>query len=788
MALIGRHEKEKTEFSERNGMISAVTDHSEREDSVRSCPLQEVHFSIFENSTYVGKRLIAKEHISIGSSCHADVVLDHQGVAGIHAFIDFESGRAFLKNKYPNNGLSLNGRSVKSSELNHRDVIEIGPFSLKVKLAASKAIDTENMKKSVVEKESEKVVRNPCKTPTIGDARYSLTLINEYDSKKSRRDAASRLAKIVNSNVDRIERFLKKSNGPLKRDLDAPAAARWQRVLDKAGFAYVIQLMDIDRYSVPLNHREVRRRHEDGLLPEMGYVIDRRKPKEPLLYEQLSIPQQTDDEDEDDLWETPFLLKSKLADVTIEGEAKHKMPTQLMIVKTIGDSVADVRFLRKGEKYSIRKEKGHFRLVEDKGEDKVYVYFPSYFEGHVNRQGDRNTELGKYKTKEYLYRKRKELYRIPFPKKGVVTICDESCEYRISQTHVLPSPNVTVPEIPSTFTWRHWVSSMGSHLFVLLCILIYGYFQTNTPEKIEPVFARVDPALIKQLELKKTPEIPKKELQPPKPEPRPVAEKVAPTKKASQKRVAKTTPKKTQKKKSAKTSKTTQASNRDPNAGGGFGEGNIKNRNINQTGILSLLGTKGSGDGGAAVVSVTNLDAVRVPGATEKNFSVGGIKGSLGDGKIVVATGEYIQTKESRQILRSAGASGDGQVAALERGNTGKKKVQAMVTAKLNRTVKIEGGMSREMVKRVIDQHLSEITYCYESALISNPTIMGRIAFEWKILMSGEVGEVRILASSVNSHEVHDCIKSAIKSWQFPKPVGTEVIVSYPFVFDLVAF
>jgi hypothetical protein len=262
-----------------------------------------------------------------------------------------------------------------------------------------------------------------------------------------------------------------------------------------------------------------------------------------------------------------------------------------------------------------------------------------------------------------------------------------------------------------------------------------------------------------------------------------VAEKVAPAKKTPLKRVAKTAPKKTQ-----KTPTTDQAPNKDPNAGGGFGEGNIKNRNINQTGILSLLGSKTPGDGRAAVVSVTNLDAVPVPGATEKNFSVGGIKGSLGDGKIVVATGEFIQTKESQQILRSAGASGSGQVAALERGDTGKKKVQAMVTAKLNRTVKIEGGMSREMVKRVIDQHLSEITYCYESALISNPSIMGRIAFEWKILMSGEVGEIRILASSVNSHEVHDCIQSAIKSWQFPKPVGTEVIVSYPFVFDLVAF
>jgi outer membrane biosynthesis protein TonB len=444
--------------------------------------------------------------------------------------------------------------------------------------------------------------------------------------------------------------------------------------------------------------------------------------------------------------------------------------------------------LRKGEKYSIPKENGHLRLVEDKGEDKAYVYFPSHFEGHVSQDSDTKTELSRYKTKSYLYRKRKELYRIPFPKRGVVTIYDESCEYRISQTRVLPSPNVTVPETPSTFTWRHWVSSMGSHFVLLLCILIYGSFHSGIPEKTEPVFVRVDPALIEQLEIKETPEIPKKEIQPPKPEPRPVAEKMAPPEKTPPKKLANTIPKKTQEKKSHETPMTDQSPSKHPNAGGGFGEGNIKNRNINQTGILSLLGSKSPGDGHAAVVAVTNLDAVSVPGPTEKNFSVGGIKGSLGDGKIAIATGEFIQTKQSQQILRSAGASGDGAVAALERGDTGKKRVQAMVTAKLNQTVKIEGGMSREMVKRVIDQHLSEITYCYESALISNPTIMGRIAFEWKILMSGQVGEVRILASSVNSHEVHECIKSAIKSWQFPKPVGTEVIVSYPFVFDLVAF
>ena len=203
---------------------------------------------------------------------------------------------------------------------------------------------------------------------------------------------------------------------------------------------------------------------------------------------------------------------------------------------------------------------------------------------------------------------------------------------------------------------------------------------------------------------------------------------------------------------------------------------------------MSVLGSASLAGPTEAIAAVTNLDAVPVPGATEKNFTVGGLKGSLGNGKIAVATGQIVQTKGSQQVLRSAGARGKGEVAALERGSTGKKQVQAMVTAKMSRTVKIEGGMSREMVKRVIDQHLDEITNCYETALMTNPNILGRIVFEWKILMNGRVGEIRIVASSVNSNEIHDCIKSAIKSWQFPKPVGAEVVVSYPFVFDLVAF
>jgi len=167
---------------------------------------------------------------------------------------------------------------------------------------------------------------------------------------------------------------------------------------------------------------------------------------------------------------------------------------------------------------------------------------------------------------------------------------------------------------------------------------------------------------------------------------------------------------------------------------------------------------------------------------------VAGLVGKLGGSKITVPSVGLINTKGSIAVIRSAGIEGDGRIAALEKGKTGQNQVMAMVSADLSKTVRIQGGMSREAVKKVIDQHMDEISYCYETALIADPSLMGKAIFEWKILMPGTVGEVRIKSSSIKSTDIHSCIKSAIKSWQFPVPKGAEVVVSYPFIFDVVGF
>jgi len=84
---------------------------------------------------------------------------------------------------------------------------------------------------------------------------------------------------------------------------------------------------------------------------------------------------------------------------------------------------------------------------------------------------------------------------------------------------------------------------------------------------------------------------------------------------------------------------------------------------------------------------------------------------------------------------------------------------------------------------------MDDVTYCYETALMSSPSLGGKIVFEWKVKSSGSVGGVNIKSSSVKSDGIHSCIKSAIKSWPFPQPSGgSSVVVSYPFIFDTVGF
>jgi hypothetical protein len=755
------------------------------------CSQTMTHFHLYENLNFISELNFDKERITIGRSRKADLFLDHQSVADIHAYVNFKGERAILTNRFPQNGLRLNGMPVRSAPLKHEDVIVIGPFALKVQVRERLAGTLDD-----------------------GQTSYAVRLVNRYGSAEAMHAAAANLAKLFRTDLEKIKPLMAKKQVVVKKGLHGLEAAQFQNALLKAGIICDVQLEDSaatrpsEEKTIGADHEaphsttaesalRVAEQNREVALAEgqrqgsLAPVTPEHSPpaapaEAPLAFPPGFFAVDEEADENGDIWEAPFSLNQILTPADT-SKVLDNAQTHLQVVKTIGNAVVDAASLARGQAYRIEAGGRRVKLVRYLDAQAV-ITLPETFDGVVlNSSGVITADLNNYKTETHRSSKNRSAYEIPLPADGAVLIGDGACQYRIDRVQYVATPPIAPAPAAKALIWKHWAVSLGLHCLLLGTIALITFFQTTPVEKQKLHFVKIDQSMLQQMEKPiRKPE--PKQPTPPKPETREVKQSVKPppakqTKPNVKKPVS--TAKRT--KEGKKVVGGTQTS-KHPKAGGGFGNGNIKNRDINQTGLLGALGGPSGAGPSPAMVAVTNLDAVTVPGATEKNFSVGGLKGSLGNGKISVATGQIVQTKGSSQVLRSGGARGKGEVAALERGTTGKKKVQGMVTAKMNRTVKIEGGMSREMVKRVIDQHLDEITYCYETALMSNPSILGRIVFEWKILKDGSVGEIRIVASSVNSNQIHGCIKSAIKSWQFPKPVGAEVIVSYPFVFDLVSF
>lgn len=520
----------------------------------------------------------------------------------------------------------------------------------------------------------------------------------------------------------------------------------------------------------------------DSLLLKEDLVQEPALPKQPFA----TIDDDDDDEDEDEPdCEADFYLRDKL--VKAEGMASSSGDTQIQVIKLRNNQVLDIHYLKKRRRYTIDCEGRKFCLAENRRNNDTLFYFNDRLSGRVESAGEGVISTRRLMNDLKPWRKRKNIFRRELPSDGCVLLEDGDFEYRLSLCDVAPAADVQLPPKEKRHPYKHAATSFLFHIVFIAFLGLVPSFNADDSGEPETHFVQLDQDQFAELEKLAKPK-PKKPTPPPPPEkkveppPKPVVKKKTPVVKAKPNRVAG--------KKKTKGAKTASVS-RHPNAGGGFGKGNVVNRDVNQAGLLSMLGDSVGFQPQAAVAAVTNLDAVTAPGGVGKaNFKVGGIVGKLGSDKISVPTGGIVATKGSKQVLRSIGASGPGKVAALEKGKIGNKQVAGTVTASLTKSVLIQGGggMSRQAVKRVIDQHLDEITYCYETALISNPSIMGKMIFEWRILTDGQVGEVRIKSSTVNSHEIHACIKAAIKTWQFPKPKGSTVVVSYPFIFDVVGF
>ena len=96
----------------------------------------------------------------------------------------------------------------------------------------------------------------------------------------------------------------------------------------------------------------------------------------------------------------------------------------------------------------------------------------------------------------------------------------------------------------------------------------------------------------------------------------------------------------------------------------------------------------------------------------------------------------------------------------------------------------VVGGLSREVINRVIQKHMNEIKYCYEKELSKDPGLYGKITVLFMIEGTGRVGEALVQQTTMGSEPVESCIINHVRRWMFPSPQGGGTVqVTYPYVF-----
>lgn len=174
--------------------------------------------------------------------------------------------------------------------------------------------------------------------------------------------------------------------------------------------------------------------------------------------------------------------------------------------------------------------------------------------------------------------------------------------------------------------------------------------------------------------------------------------------------------------------------------------GGLRGRQVGDARGLGGLGTRGTGSGGGGLsMSSVGLGTLGTHG-----------RGGGGDG---AGTGY------------GAGAASLG----------GKKERDIEISGG---NARIQGSLSKEIIRRVIEKHRAQIRYCYEKELQRSPGLYGKVGTFFVIEASGAVQTAEVRQSTMGNDEVGRCITSKIRTWRFPKPKGGGVVeVTYPFLF-----
>lgn len=336
--------------------------------------------------------------------------------------------------------------------------------------------------------------------------------------------------------------------------------------------------------------------------------------------------------------------------------------------------------------------------------------------------------------------------------------------------------------------WEIFLSSGFLHVLLLFLALLFAPAEVEVP-RLENVPKRYAKLLVKKTvpvkpkpepKPESKPEAPKPKPESKKPEPKPIQKKVVerkPRLKPTKKVVLKKPEKKINKYPLKLKSKTVAPSKKLQVA---KDSSKVQDKNMKQMGALGALLKSPSA---APAVDIASININKKAGGPS-----GLIKKSNALSKLTTSNGKLSNSGSNTRVSTKGAGVGDGSsygVQGLKGSAGGQAQLGQVGRPDVGSFSKTEG-LSTKEVMAVVNKHLSEIQACYEKALVTSSSLVGRVEFEWLISPTGKVGRVRVKKADLkgDGSKLTSCVMGVIRGMRFPKASNgesTSPSIGFPF-------
>lgn len=201
-------------------------------------------------------------------------------------------------------------------------------------------------------------------------------------------------------------------------------------------------------------------------------------------------------------------------------------------------------------------------------------------------------------------------------------------------------------------------------------------------------------------------------------------------------------------------------------------------RIVHSKGALGALNKSGLGRGGGAGGGIQD-DNLRLTDNADISNGASGAPDVRGGGSGVGGGGGSIGVGGPSRGGRYGSYSGYKGVSGM-RGRKVKRRLNVSARGGM-----ITGNLTKSQIQRVVNKHLMEVRYCYESQLMRKPNLKGGLTIQWDINPQGAVVKAAVVGGSLKDRKVHSCLVQRIRRWKFPEPKGGGFArVRYPFNFS----